>query len=162
MHGKKVRAFTLLEVVVCVALLAILAGAFAWKGNHLVQHHMVRSSAKTLVREIEAAHVLSLSYQTDIAMRIIKKKGDFFLEWQTAEPCLVQRCSPRKLRGVRDIRIDNKSKINQTFVDFTLGKSVSCKYIDLQGKGNETCRIEFRQGKPLRIHMLEDSDEDDE
>src|SRR5579883_572054 len=96
---KKKNRFTLIEIMVGIALLAIMAAAFAWKGNNLLQHYLLRNSVKTLLQEVETAHLLAMSYQTDIAVMIIKKKGDFFLEWKTEEPPLQKKRRLHKMRG---------------------------------------------------------------
>lgn len=157
---KKRNSFTLLEVMVCVALLSLLAGTCAWKGHDLLQHYLLRSSAKAIVREIEAAQILSLSYQADIAVTLVKEKEEFFLKWETEEPRLQYRCIPRKMRGVKNARIDYKRSKKAKVADFSSASSSSCAYIDLEGK-NEGCRIELQQGRPLRVRTIHHAEEEE-
>lgn len=159
-RAKKGFCFTLLEIVICIALISFMASAFAWKGSNLVQHYLLRSSAKTLVREIEAAHLLALSYQTDISLKLVNNKGEFSLEWETDEPLLQCRCHNHKLRGVKNVRVDYKD--NKTAIAaFSSTSATSCKYIDLEGRGEDGCRIELRQGKPLAIRTIPIEEEEE-
>ncbi len=134
-----------------MALIALLAGAFAWKGNSLVQHYLLRSSSKTILRELETAHLLAMSYQSDIVLKIVNRKGDFFLEWETDEPALKNRCRSHKMRGVKNILADDKLFSSVAIAAFSSTAASSCKHIDLEGSGGESRRIEIQQGKPQAV-----------
>lgn len=141
---KRKQAFTLLEVMLCIALISLMASAFAWKGNNLLQHYLLRSSAKTLVREIEAAHLLAMSYQTDIAVVIVKRNGDYFLEWRTDEPPLKKKCRPHKMRGVKNIRIDDYKCAKATPVAaFSSISSSKCRLIELEGASGDVRSLQL-------------------
>ena len=89
---------------------------------------------KTLLQEVETAHLLAMSYQTDIAVMIIKKKGDFFLEWKTEEPPLQKKRRLHKMRGVKNIRIDDKTcKKEAMIAAFSSTSSTTCRKIELEG-----------------------------
>jgi hypothetical protein len=152
--SEKRFSFTLLEVVICIALISMFASVFAWKGNNLLQHYLLRSSAKTIVREINTAHLLALSYQTDVSLKLVQKKGEIFLEWQTEEPLILRRCTSHKMRGVKNILIDYKLATSAMIASFSSASASSCKRIDLQGGGEEGCRIELQEGRPVVIQTI--------
>ncbi len=145
------KAFTLLEVVVCIALLAIFASVSIWRGNHLLQHFLLRSSAKTIAQEINTARLLAWSYHADVHLQLKQKGQKILLEWQTDEPLILKHRPSHKIRGVKNILIDGKLCKNATIASFSAISASSCSKIDLQGMGDEGCRVVLQQGRIVAI-----------
>jgi hypothetical protein len=67
--------FTLLEIMICLALLALLASTLLIKAKPMIEQYQFEAAAKKLVRELNLSRHLAVTCRADIELTI-KKKGN--------------------------------------------------------------------------------------
>ncbi|MCH9630101.1 MAG: hypothetical protein S4CHLAM37_00940 [Chlamydiia bacterium] len=85
---KTKRAFTLIEVIVCISLLSLIGGLFAYKAKDLFSVYNFRSDKRKLINSVELARHLSVSYRSDVEMLITEEKLGYSLVIKSDEPAL--------------------------------------------------------------------------
>ena len=71
----KIKAFTLLELMVCLFLISLLGALIGIKGIDLLAHHRFRSALQTWLLDIERAQILAMHQKCDVVC-ILKKRMD--------------------------------------------------------------------------------------
>jgi hypothetical protein len=82
----KIKNFTLLEIILVVAILSMVASVVGWQIARLVKSYAFQAEVEEIYRAIKQAQVLSLSYQTDISVRFSKEEGLHYYYLHTDEP----------------------------------------------------------------------------
>jgi prepilin-type N-terminal cleavage/methylation domain-containing protein len=80
------RAFTLLEIMIALALLCILGTVTAVQVKKMVDRHRFEAEVAGLFSALQEAQVLSATYQTDLALDIEREKGQLVYYFSTDEP----------------------------------------------------------------------------
>ena len=80
------RPFTLIELFICFALLAVLGGVFLIRGAAMLEHYRFESDTSTLLDEINVSKHLALTASCDIHLHLSKNKGGLLCFKQTDEP----------------------------------------------------------------------------
>ena len=93
--GTKKRRFTLLELLVCIAILGVIASLLGIKGKGMVDHHRFRSSVQEVANKLGLCKTLALSYQADLTFRLFEKEGALYFQIISDEP-LIQKKIPKK------------------------------------------------------------------
>ncbi|MDX8430864.1 MAG: prepilin-type N-terminal cleavage/methylation domain-containing protein [Candidatus Algichlamydia australiensis] len=83
---KRKYSFTLIEVMICIALMAMMGGFLAIKSGALLSKHRADSELANLKREIRLARNLSRSYQADITLSLTQTREGLQLIRSTDEP----------------------------------------------------------------------------
>lgn len=89
---KSKRAFTLLEIIVCISLLSLIGGLFATKAKDLFSTYHYRTQKTRFVNALMLARHLSIAYSADIEAIISKEKSGYSLFLKTDEPALYHHC----------------------------------------------------------------------
>ena len=84
--ARRVRPFTLIEIMIAIAILSVIAVFSAVQIKNLIDVHRFESGTSHLFRQLQEAQTLSSSYQTDIALDIYRKDGQIFYQFSTDEP----------------------------------------------------------------------------
>lgn len=74
--------------MVCISLLSLIGGLFAYKAKDLFSVYNFRSDKRKLINALELARHLSVSYQADVETVITKEKLGYDLVISTDEPGL--------------------------------------------------------------------------
>lgn len=82
------RAFTLIEIIICISILSLAGSLFAYKAKDLFAVYHFRNEKRKMLNAIELARHLSISYQADIEMVITKEKKGYSMILKTDEPTL--------------------------------------------------------------------------
>jgi len=69
------RSFTLIEIVVCLAIIASLGAALCWNVYGAMRHHRFDESVKKVRNEIEALQMFSLTFGSDMELKFEKREG---------------------------------------------------------------------------------------
>jgi prepilin-type N-terminal cleavage/methylation domain-containing protein len=80
------RPFTLIEIMIAIAILSVIAVFSAVQIKNLIEVHRFESGASHLFRQLQDAQTLSSGYQTDIALDIYRKDGQICYRFSTDEP----------------------------------------------------------------------------
>ncbi len=106
------RLFTLLELIVCIAILSLVASLLAFPIKGMVQEHRFYQKVKEVRLLISQVHALALTYQSDMELCIYKEKGCLYCEGRTDEPLKIFK--PLKLEGIARIHF-NSQEIKESF-----------------------------------------------
>jgi prepilin-type N-terminal cleavage/methylation domain-containing protein len=79
------RAFTLLEVMLVMALLVVAGGAIYWRLDRFVAHHRLETDASRLKSALLHARTLALCSRSDIRLILSPSKKGWSLELQQPE-----------------------------------------------------------------------------
>jgi prepilin-type N-terminal cleavage/methylation domain-containing protein len=82
----KKKAFTLLELALCLVILALAAGFIGNKAIGFIGHYRFEKDVKQFKMDMEQLQVLALSYQADISLNIFQKDGALVYQAHTNEP----------------------------------------------------------------------------
>jgi len=117
------QGFTLLEILICLALVAMMSAVFGFQGKKFLDGHRFENSFQLLKGEWEKSKFLSLVYRTDIELVIVRKKNDFFLQRNCDEPGL-SHSAMTPLPGLRDLRYQGKKPKKIVFAKFSSGHAI--------------------------------------
>ena len=114
------KYFTLIEILVCMMLLAMAGSVTIYKGGKLLQERRFSTSCEKMKSEILLTRNLALTYQIDINLLLEQKKGKIYLTRKTDAPqksikALFQTTTP--------------------FVEIVFGKDDETKVINFYGNG---------------------------
>lgn len=73
---RKAFFFTLLELCICIALIAVFSSFFGFKIHGLVEKHTFEKGAQRLQNQVSFAKKMALTHQSDMLLKIAHdKKG---------------------------------------------------------------------------------------
>lgn len=103
-HFYKAKAFTLLELMLCFAILALFSSALVWNGLSMIQQGRFNRSAQALTYELLELRALSMSHQCDISIIFSEKKGGYFYKVESDEPFSTRKTGiEKKLNAVKSL-----------------------------------------------------------
>lgn len=80
----KKKAFTLLELMVCLAIIGMLGAILGMKGMDLLAHHKFHSALQTLLFDVHRHQILAMNQNADITCSF-KKTGAFYTAYLQSE-----------------------------------------------------------------------------
>ena len=80
------KSFTLIEILVCMMLLAMAGSVAIYKGGKLLQERRFSTSCEKITSEINLTKSLALNFQIDINLLMEQKKGKIYLTRKTDSP----------------------------------------------------------------------------
>ncbi len=104
------RAFTLLEIMVCLLILAAAAGAVGIRIVSALSSHRFHVSVGDFVSQVKELQLLAMTHRTDMELRIFKDRGEW--KYQTKiEPSLKVGCltTPFSLGAAAEVVLDGKA-----------------------------------------------------
>lgn len=128
------RSFTLLEIFICLAIVACVSVVFGLQGKKLFDAHRYESSIKLLRSECEKAQFLSLVYRADVELRLAIEKKQVVLLRKCEEPGLHKE-KGIPLPGIADFRYRGNSHKSLVFAQFSSGFLIKGDPIEI-GDGN--------------------------
>jgi type II secretory pathway pseudopilin PulG len=84
--GKSRRPFTLIELFVSLAILAIVAGAMIFNIRGLYVSHQLGRTVKQVVHKLRELQTLALSYQKEFILELTQTDGGIGMKVSTDEP----------------------------------------------------------------------------
>ena len=83
----RVFSFTLLELFICIAIIALVGTIFGHKSYQALQSARICSAKKHLFLTIHRCHQLSIAHQSDWVMMLRQKKGGIECEMISETEC---------------------------------------------------------------------------
>ena len=83
MKSKKAQCFSLLEIMVSLAILVLVSSLLGVKVTSLIAEHKFNNTAQGLLDDFKQLQILSISYGTDCELKLYKKKGAFIFSFET-------------------------------------------------------------------------------
>ncbi len=122
-HLKRIkrRAFTLLELMVCLAIIGLLGAVVGIKGVELLAHHRFYGSLQTWLFDIQRLQILAMNQGVDVIC-IIKKneKGTFHAFLESDSPSFP--LSSYELKEVAKLDFQGKSVTQLQVTFFSSGR----------------------------------------
>lgn len=104
----KKASFTLLEIMVCLLLLALVGSIVGVQGARLITNHRFRSSTHRFAQDLMHLRILSMTYNCDITCLIEQDpKGHYTVTWKPDAP-IAGLIPTYTLTGVQQILLDKK------------------------------------------------------
>lgn len=87
MRNKQQKAaFTLLEIIIVIAILGLVASVVGWQIATSVKRYAFQNEIEAVYRAIKQSQLLSLVYKTDIDVQFLREDGVFYYCLRTDEP----------------------------------------------------------------------------
>ncbi len=145
------RAFTLLEIFICLAIIASLSVIFGFQGKRLLDAQRYESSVKLLRTEMDMAQFLSLAYFADVELQLSQVEGEVTLQRKCDEPG-IRTGKGISLPGVADFRYRGKSQKSLVIAKFSSGFCLEYSPIEICDKNGVWKSLEVScksQAQPL-------------
>ncbi|MBI3237081.1 MAG: hypothetical protein HYZ48_05230 [Chlamydiales bacterium] len=85
----KKQSFSLLEILIALALVTLIGGSIGWHVSRLISHHRFQAEAASLCLILQEAQFLSVIHQTECELHIYSEKGKLCYRLKTDEPLKV-------------------------------------------------------------------------
>jgi hypothetical protein len=123
MKSRKAQCFSLLEIMVSLAILVLVSALLGVKVTSLISEHKFNNSVQSLVDDVKQLQILSVSYGTDCAVKLYKRKGTFYYVC-TSEASIPRGplFSSHLLHGVKAVSINGKKSDSLKFTLFSTGR----------------------------------------
>lgn len=146
MINKRVKkAFTLLEILVCLAIISLVSVLLGTKGHQLLSYHQFRSISQTFLLDLGRFQILSMASGSDVLCKIKKEPSGWFVRWQAdAALPIEQGALLYELKGVENILFQEKAVKEFEFTVFSSGRISPASLLTFVSKKEE---------KPLIIDL---------
>ncbi len=142
------RSFTLVEVSLCVVILAFISGVVAIRGREMIDRYRFKNEVEQLVALLNATRDLAFLTDNYLSLKLkIDKRGLRGERFYTAEPPQDQKNLYKKvvLKTLSHCCLDHKKKRNID-LDFTQdGWVIEGKTLHLSYKGKYHCYIDLEE-----------------
>jgi prepilin-type N-terminal cleavage/methylation domain-containing protein len=116
-------AFTLLEIVLVIAILSMMATVIGWQIGKCVNSYAFEQEVEMLYNTFKQSQVLAVTYRTDITIHFFREKGAYYFFQKTSEPfaeSLFDR-EKKKLKEIKKINLDDKLVKQFSFTLYSQG-----------------------------------------
>jgi prepilin-type N-terminal cleavage/methylation domain-containing protein len=128
----KSRPFTLLEVVIVMALIGMMAVFGTWSLSDLLGQHRRQAEVDELQNFIQELQIEALALQSDLELVFRKDKDKLLVSSKTAEKILRNRTIV--LKGLRAFKFNDRSVPIQLFQIFSTGRISPAGLIEIETK----------------------------
>lgn len=157
MSKQEGKFFTLLEIVICVAILSLAAVAIGWEMKGVLSAHHFRKNVEQLLLDLKKTQLIALSNRVDLEIRLKKIGKDFCYQIHSDEPlpCLIKK--PMKLKGIGSLQRDKKEIQAHTFTICSSGRIVSKGVISFH-KNEQTMKLDLSKTPSIELKPIEPYD----
>lgn len=146
---KRAYRFTLLEIVICISILAMVAGVVSIQIKKALDTSRFQNSVKQLYNELEHLQVLALTYRSDMRLEITKKDGKWIASMYSDEKTL-QSMPNIVLSGVSKLKW-NKKEVRSLSLDIYSSGHIEPKGVI--GLITEESKVYIDLQSPLQIKI---------
>jgi len=108
------RCFTLLEIMVCLAIMALMASVIGVQAKQTLEGSRFQNSVKRLKQEVEMLQMLALIFGSDMQLELKQEKNQFIAITHTDEAVLKQlKGSKITLKGVTQLTWNKKAEVKR-------------------------------------------------
>lgn len=147
---QKSRPFTLLEIVIVIALIGMMAVLGTWSLSDLLAQHRREAEIDELYNFIQELQIEALALQSDLELAFSKDRNRLRVCSKTAEKIL--RNKTVVLKGVKELRFQDQIKPKFALQIFSTGRIVPAGLIEIQ-KEKGSLWIDVRQ--PLLVKFFD-------
>lgn len=145
------RAFTLLEICLCVAILSIVAGVMGWQIKKMIDRSRAERSVANFATQLRTLQLVAMSYQSDVRIDLFfDPQGKLFYKQIADDPRL--RFIPETLKqinGIETLQKGGKEEKRITLYLFSSGRIEPQELLAF--KGDATLWIDLRQ--PIQVKL---------
>lgn len=106
---QKTNHFTLLEIVICIAILGLAAVGIGWQMKGMLAIYSFDKNMGNFFTDLRKAQLVALSDRVDIDLNITKNGEGYQYNFHADDPLLCFIAKPMiKLTGIKEIRQGNK------------------------------------------------------
>ena len=145
------RAFTLLEVMIVMALIALMAGFGTWSLTDLLTQHRRQAEVDDLKNFLQELQLEALALESDLEVTLYKEKGSLKVRSKTAEKILRDRII--ELKEVNRLFINDQETDRATFQVLSTGRFYPLALIGIERK-QSSLWVDVRQ--PIQIKYFEE------
>ncbi len=140
---KRKKAFTLIELFLCFAILATLGGLFLIRGAAMIEHYRFESDTSALLDEINLSKHLALTASCDIHLHLNKNAGGLSYLKQTDEPLYFPGVfdKQRYLKHISSLKLDGREVEHQIITFSGTGYVFPEGCLSLLSKNGKECKI---------------------
>jgi len=111
------RFFTLLELMVCLAIVAMIASVIGWQIKSSLDTSRFKSSASIVKQEIEKLQMLALTFGSDMQLEI-RKEGDKYVMVSITDEAALKKLKGKKivLEGVTKVTWNKQSNVKPLYL----------------------------------------------
>jgi prepilin-type N-terminal cleavage/methylation domain-containing protein len=146
----KSRPFTLLEVVIVLALIGMMAVFGTWSLTDLLAQHRRGSEIDELQNFLQELQIEALALRSDFEVTFSKSEDKLSVRSKTAEKILRDRTVV--LKGLREFKFKNEPKAKATFQILSTGRIDPPGIIEIE-RNKGSLWIDMRQ--PLQIKFFD-------
>jgi prepilin-type N-terminal cleavage/methylation domain-containing protein len=117
---KRSRPFTLLEIVVVIALIAVMAGFGTWSLADMLGKHRRQAEAEDLKNFLQELQVEALALRSDLEVSLCQEKGTLKVRSKTAEKILRDRTV--ELKNVDKLTFNGQTADRKTLQILSSGR----------------------------------------
>jgi type II secretory pathway pseudopilin PulG len=142
----KSRPFTVLEIVIVLALIALVAGLGIGSINSLLEKHRFQAEIDRFKEMIQELQIEALALRSDIEIELKKSEEGWIAQSKTAESIL--RPETLELKRVTEITLNGATQDHYRLNIFSTGRIEPSALIEMKA-GEEVLWIDLR--RPIQI-----------
>lgn len=146
----KTRPFTLLEIVIVLALIGLMATFGTWSLTDLLAQHRRQAEADDLKNFLQELQIEALALRSDIEVTFSKKGEKLNIASKTSEKILRDRTVV--LKGVRQFKFKDRQEETLAFQIFSTGRIDPPGVIEIE-REKKSLWIDLRQ--PLLVKFFD-------
>ena len=149
LKGRQAHFFTLLEIVICIAILGAASLTMGWQLKNMLDAHYFQKGMNQLVTDLHKGQLIALSDRVDIEALIYKEAGEYFYQLKSDSMVPLFNNKPYKLRGLKTTKQNHQLKDAITLTIFSSGRIAEASTIEFFQ--DEERKIVLNLEKPLLI-----------
>ncbi len=153
------RPFTLLEIVIVLALIGMMAVFGTWSLTDLLAQHRRQAEVDELQNFLQELQIEALALQSDLEITFSKSKDQLLVRSKTSEKILRDRTVI--LKGLRELKFQDRSTPTQTLQIFSTGRFEPAGIIEIErDKGSlwidvrQPILVKFSDKRPMLIQEV--------
>lgn len=151
---KRKKNFSLLEVLICIAILGFVASLLSWQIKDMVASHQFHKSIDQFLTDLRKIQMLALADRCDIEMKISQDNGEYSYIFTSDEALPLVKPQRNKLTGVKKITLGKLPVKKETTLSvYSSGRIEPQEQVQFFQKGDQEKGIVLDLTTPLCIEL---------
>jgi len=106
---KSKKGFTLLEILVCFVVIALVSTLLGTKGHDLIAYHRFRCEMQSFLLDLGRFRIVSMAQGCDITCKIQKTEKHYLISWESDAPLPLEKAGMSyELQGIKKMIFSGK------------------------------------------------------